>query len=338
MNNVEIDGFKIGSGKVFVVAELGSSHCQDFDKAKELIRLAKESGANAVKIQTYTPDSMTLDVNTELFTLRNCPWAGQTLYELYKQTYLPMEWQPQLKHYADEIGITFFSTPFSIDAVDFLETLDVPCYKIASFEICDIPLIERIAQTGKPVFFSIGASKDYPEICRVGNIIGRKKTVPLHCVSSYPARPEDSCLMTIPALSQTWGGYAGLSDHSSGIAIAIAAVALGAKVIEKHIKLPDSKGADSSFSITPDQFKMMVEGIREVENAVTGVKFNHENKLRRSLWVAANMRKGDIFTTQNVRCVRPDGGLHPSHLKTVLGSCANKDIIYGTPMSFDLVM
>ena len=231
-----------------------------------------------------------------------------------------------------------FSTPFSVDAVDFLEDMNVSAYKVASFEINHIPLLERISKTEKPVLFSTGTTIDYPEIVQTARVLGRKKCIPLHCVSSYPAKPDQACLRTIAAFSQSWGCHCGLSDHSDGIAIPVAAVALEARVIEKHIKLPNTLSADSSFSITPEKFKLMVSMIRDVEKAVPGVKFNHDNKLRRSIWTATDIKKGEEFTKENIKILRPSGGLEPREYSKLLGQKAKVDIKFATAMNYGLVV
>ncbi len=337
---MKIGNFEIGSGSTFVIAEIGANHEGDYQKAVRLIHAAKEAGADSVKLQTYTANDMTIDCDSEVFRvcLKGSLWEGQTLYQLYQKAATPLDWFLKLKRLAENIGIILFSTPFSIGAVDFLEQVNVPCYKIASCEINDIALWERIAQTGKPVLFSTGASSDYGEISRASRIVGRKNCIPLHCVSQYPAPPEEMNLRTIAALSQSLGTYAGLSDHTKGIAIAIAGVALEAKVIEKHIKLEGSTSPDASFSITPKEFKRMVDGIRCVEKAVSGVQFKHTSPWRRSLYVTSEMKKDDIFTEQNVRSIRPSGDLEPIELKNVLTRKAKCSISRGTALSQDLII
>ncbi len=332
---MQIDGFEIGSGEVYVIAEMGASHCGNYDTAKEIVKSAKWAGANAIKIQTFKPEDMAL--NHQRFKIKDGLWRGFTLYQLYREIAMPWEWQPKLKKYADEIGITLFSTPFSIEAVDFLEAMNVSAYKVASFEINHIPLLERIAKTEKPVFFSTGTTVDYPEIVQTARVLGRKKCIPLHCVSQYPAKPEDANLRTIAAFSQSWSCHCGLSDHSAGIAIPVAAVALEARVIEKHIKLPGTISADSAFSITPEKFKLMVSMIRDAVKAVPGVKFRHESDLRRSIWAATDIKQGEVFTEDNIKIVRPSGGLEPKEYEKILGQTAKVNIKFATPMNYGLV-
>ncbi len=332
---MKIDDFEIGCDGVYVIAEMSANHCGNYDTAKKLVAAAKWAGANAVKLQTFIPDDMALDCDA--FKIKDGLWRGWTLYQLYREIAMPWEWQPKLKKYADEIGITLFSTPFSVKAVDFLEEMNVSAYKVASFEINHIPLHEKIKATGKPTFFSTGASEDYPEISQISRRLIRRNSVPLHCVSAYPAKPEEMGLRTIAALSQSMGTFAGISDHTSGIAVSIAAVALEAKVVEKHIKLPNTTSADSAFSITPEKFKLMVSMIKDVEKAVPGVKFKHQNKLRRSIWSAADIKKGDIFTEDNIKILRPAGGLEPKEYEKILGQVAKENVKFGTAINYGLV-
>lgn len=332
---MQIDGFEIGGNDVYVIAEMSANHCGDYDTAKKLVNAAKWAGASAIKLQTLKPEDMAL--NHPKFKIKDGPWRGFNLYQLYREIAMPWEWQHKLKKYADEIGITLFSTPFSVEAVDFLENMGVSAYKVASFEVNHIPLLERIAKTEKPVFFSTGTTVDYPEIIQTARMLGRKKCIPLHCVSQYPAKPEDANLRTIAAFSQAWGCHCGLSDHSNGIAVSVAAVALEARVIEKHIKLPNTTSVDSSFSITPEKFKMMVSMIRDVVKAVPGVKYNHKSDLRRSIWAAKDIIKGETFTKDNIKILRPSGGLEPKEYETILGQKAKVNIKFATSMNYGLV-
>lgn len=336
---MEIDGFQIGGGKVFIVAETGASHCRDFQKAVDLVRAAKEAGADAVKLQTFRPEDMTLDCDGEHFQIKEGLWRGQTLFELYRKTYLPWAWQPMLKNLADEIGISLFSTPFSLEAVDFLEkAVKPPAYKIASFNIVDYDLLKAVSATGKPVFISTGAAKNYREISLATRRLGRKRCVPLHCVSKYPAPSERFCLRTIPSLSQLTGCHVGISDHSQGIAITLAAVALDARVVERHIKLPQGGGADDAFSLTPDEFQEMVKAIRQIEKAVPGANFEGSSdghRYRPSLHATIDIKIGEKFTEGNIRYVRPAGGLEQK--ENILGKTAKCNISIGTPLTADLV-
>lgn len=332
---MKIDGFEIGVDGIYVIAEMSANHCGDYETAKKLVAAAKWAGAQAIKLQTFTPDDMAL--NHKKFIIKDGLWRGITLYQLYREIAMPWEWQPKLKKYADEIGITLFSTPFSVEAVDFLESMNVLAYKVASYEINHIPLIDKITSTGKPTFFSTGASEGYPEISQASRRLNRKRSIPLHCVSSYPAKPKDACLRTIAALSQSFGSNCGISDHTNGVSVPVAAVALDARVVEKHIKLPNTTSADSAFSITPEKFKLMVSMIREVRAAVPGVKFEHDNKLRRSIWAAKDIEKGDVFTKDNIKILRPSGGLEPKEYEKIIGQTAKENIRFGTAMNYGLV-
>lgn len=332
---MKIDGFELGTDGIYVIAEMSANHCGNYETAKDIVKAAKWAGANAVKLQTFKPEDMALD--HPRFKIKEGLWKGFTLYQLYREIAMPWEWQPKLKKYADEIGITLFSTPFSIEAVDFLEAMNVSAYKVASFEINHVPLLERISKTEKPVFFSTGTTVDYPEIVQTARILGRKKCIPLHCVSQYPAKSEDANLRTVAAFSQSWSCHCGLSDHSTGIAVPVAAVACEARVIEKHIKLPNTTSADSAFSITPEKFKMMVSMIHEASKAVPGVRFRHTSDLRRSIWAATNIAKGEIFTRNNIKILRPSGGLEPKEYSKIIGQRAKVDIKFATPMNYGLV-
>ncbi len=331
---MKIDDFEIGAS-TYIVAEIGASHCKDYETAKKLVAAAKWAGASAAKLQTFRPEDMALD--HPRFKMTSGPWRGFTLYQLYREIAMPWDWQPKLKKYADEIGITLFSTPFSVEAVDFLEDMGVSAYKVASFEINHTPLLERICRTKKPVFLSTGASADYPEISQAIMALGRRRCVPLHCVSEYPAKPEDAGLRTIAAMSTTCGCHCGISDHSAGISIPVAAVALDARVVEKHIKLPNTQSADSGFSITPERFKLMVSMIRDVEKAVPGVIFNHKNELRRGIWAVRDIKKGDVFTEDNIKILRPSSGLEPKEYEKLIGQKAKNDIKKATSMNYGLV-
>ena len=333
--------------KVFIIAELSANHAQDLSLAKETIHAMKESGADAVKLQTYTPDSMTIDSSKDYFVIKQGTlWDGKNFYELYKEAYTPWEWHHDLKELAEKLGLVFFSTPFDKSAVDFLEKLNVPIYKIASFEITDIPLIEYVASKGKPVFISTGIAtlSDIEEAVNACRRVGNDQIVLLKCVSAYPAPLEDVNLRTIPNMAETFGCPVGLSDHTLGISVPIAAVALGARVIEKHFILSkDIDSPDKDFSLTPQEFKEMVQAVRDVEKALGKVSYELTEKMRkarefaRSLFVVKDMKKGDVFTNENLRSIRPGYGLHPKHLKEILGKRARLDIEKGTPLSWELI-
>ncbi len=338
---------EIVEDKVFIIAELSANHAQDLNLAKETIYAMKEAGADAVKVQTYRPDTITIDSDKDYFQIKHGTlWDGTTLYKLYETAYMPWEWHQELKELAEKLGLIFFSTPSNKEAVDFLEDLNVPIYKIASFEITDIPLIEYVASKGKPVIISTGIAtlSDIEEAVNACRRAGNDQIVLLKCVSAYPAPLEDVNLRTIPNMAETFGCIVGLSDHTLGISVPVAAVALGARVIEKHFILSkDIDSPDREFSLTPEEFGQMVKAIREVEKALGRVSYELTEKMKkgrefaRSLFVVKDMKKGEIFTEENVRSIRPGYGLHPKYLKDILGRRARKDIERGTPLSWDLV-
>jgi len=335
------------SKKTFIIAELSANHNQRFDLAVETIKAAKQAGADAIKVQTYTPDTITLDSDNPCFQIKyGSLWDGTTLYKLYQQAYTPWEWQPELKRIAEAEGLIFFSSPFDLTAVDFLEKMDVPAYKIASFEIHDIPLIEYVASKGKPVILSTGIAT-LPEIeeavaaCRK---VGNNQISILKCTSSYPAPPEEANLKTIPDIAKRFGVVAGLSDHTMGGTTAIAAVALGARIIEKHVILDRSMGGpDSAFSMEPAEFRQMTEDIRTVEKALGRVNYDLTAKTEksrvhgRSLFVVTDIQKGDILTNQNIRSIRPADGLHPRYLPDILGKKAAFDLKRGMPLTWNMI-
>lgn len=345
---IEIGGCLVGPcHPTYVVAELSANHNQSYDQAVELIRAAKEAGADAVKVQTYTPDTITIKSDAEPFKIKGGTlWDGRTLYDLYGEAYTPWEWQPELKQVATELGLDFFSTAFDHTAVDFLENeLNVPVHKVASFEIVDIPLIEKMARTGKPLIISTGMAtmEEIQEAVNAAKAAGAKDIVLLKCTSGYPALPEEMNLRTIPHLAETFGVPIGLSDHTLGIAVPVAAVALGACMVEKHFTLSRATpGPDSAFSLEPQEFKSMVEAVRMAEKALGQVHYgpsaNEEKSkvFRRSLFVVKAMKAGDVFTEANLRSIRPGNGLSPKHLKELLGKKAARDISAGTPMGWEL--
>ncbi len=335
------------SQSTFVVAELSANHGQEFDKAVRLVKAAKESGADAVKLQTYTPDTLTIQSEKEHFRISGgTPWDGRTLYELYGEAYMPWEWQPKLKDIAEDLGMYLFSSAFDPSAVDFLEEMGVPAYKVASFELVDIPLIEYIARTGKAVILSTGMATlaEIDEAVGAAKKEGATQIALLKCTSAYPAPPEEMNLRAIPHLMDAFGVPAGLSDHSLGIAVPVAAVALGACIVEKHFTLSrDIPGPDSAFSLEPQEFRTMVEAIRAVEKALGEVDYgvgDQEAKsqvFRRSLFVVKDMKAGEIFAKENVRSIRPGHGLPPKHFKDVIGRQAGSDIQKGTPLRWEMV-
>ena len=346
--HMEIGGRRIGPGcPIYIVAELSGNHGQDFSRAVELVHAAKEAGADAVKLQTYTADTLTLRSDREYFRIGGGTlWDGRTLHDLYREAYTPWEWQPKLKKVAEDLGLPLFSAPFDRTAVDFLEELGVPAYKVASFEIVDIPLVEYIASKGKPMIISTGMASlgEIEEVVAVARAGGAPGLALLKCVSAYPAPPDEMHLATIPHMAHAFGVPVGLSDHTLGIGVPVAAAALGARIIEKHLTLSRSEpGPDSAFSLEPAEFKAMVEAVRQAERAVGEVRYAttaEERKsrvFRRSLFVAEDVKAGEVFTERNVRSVRPGYGLAPRHFRDVLGKQAARDVERGTPLAWDLI-
>ena len=339
---------EVGWGKpVYVVAELSANHNQSFDRAVRIIHAAKDAGADAIKLQTYTPDTMTIRSDRQCFRIGGGTlWDGHTLHELYAEAHTPWEWQPRLKQVADDLGLDFFSSPFDATAVDFLENIGVVAYKVASFEIVDLPLIEKMARTRKPLIISTGMAvvEEIQEAVAVARNGGATDIALLKCTSAYPAEPAEMNLKAIPELARRFGVPAGLSDHTSGIAVPVAAVALGACMVEKHLTLSRSdKGPDSAFSLEPEEFKAMVDAVRVAEKALGQAHIGPVAKeeasrvFRRSLFVVEDMKSGEVFTSQNVRSIRPSDGLHTRHLQEVLGKRCTRDLERGTPLSWELV-
>lgn len=345
IDTIKIAGKKIGKNRpTFIIAEMSGNHNMDYDRAVEIIKAAKYAGVDAIKLQTYTADTITLNSNKECFwTDKSSLWAGMTLHELYEQAYTPWEWQPKLKQLADELGIILFSSPFDGTAVDFLEEMNVPAYKIASYEINDIPLIRKTAETGKPILISTGIAElaDIELAVRTCREAGNEQIILLKCTSEYPAPYEGMNLRMIPNLAETFECVSGLSDHSLGDEIALSAVALGANVIEKHFTLSRADGGvDSAFSMEVEEMKTMVERIRHVEMALGKVTYQltekqvEAKKGSRSLFVAIPIKKGEIFTEKNVRSVRPGIGIPTKYLDEILGKCAAKDLDYAEPLQY----
>lgn len=333
--------------KVFIIAELSANHNQKFEIAFESIKAIKECGADAVKLQTYTPDTITIDCENEYFQIKHGTiWDGTTLYKLYQRAYTPWEWQPKLKKIAEELGLICFSTPFDKTAVDFLEEMNVPAYKIASFEIVDIPLIEYVASKGKPIIISTGIAteeeiKDAVDACKRMN---NSQIALLKCTSEYPTPIEDANLNTIPLLKEKFRTIVGLSDHTTGTVVPITAVALGARIIEKHFILDKNLGGpDAEFSLEPHEFKKMVDEIRQVEKALGKATLELNDKIKksrtfaRSLFAVKDIKAGEFLTDDNVKSIRPSYGLAPKYLKDVLGKKAKINIKKGTPLSWDLI-
>lgn len=344
--SIQIGKNYIGQGHpTYIVAEMSANHNMDFERAKAIIKAAAQAGADAIKIQTYTPDTITIESDKPAFRTKGI-WEGRTLYELYGKAYTPWEWQEELQTYAHACGIDFFSSPFDLTAVDFLENLHVPAYKVASFEINDIPFIRKIAKTGKPIIMSTGIAylEDINLAVRTCLEEGNDQVILLKCISSYPAPYENMNLNVIPNMKDTFDCICGLSDHSMGTEIAVAAVALGAKVIEKHFTLCRADGGeDSQFSMEPQEFKSMVQQIRNVEKALGTVTYELNDAqidsriYSRSLFVVKDIKQGEVFTPENVRSIRPGIGMHTKHWDEILGKHARCDIEKGTPMDWKYV-
>ncbi len=347
MTPMQINNRPIGPGHpTYIIAEMSANHNQDFEQAIRIVQAAKEAGADAIKLQTYTPDTMTIQSNKAYFHIKGTIWEGRTLHDLYGEAYTPWEWQPKLKAEAERLGMACFSTPFDHTAVDFLEAMSVPAYKIASFELVDLPLIERVARTGKPMIMStgMGSLAEIDEAVQTIRNVGNQPFALLKCTSAYPAPPEEMNLRTIPHLSEAFGVVAGLSDHTLGIAVPVAAVTLGACIVEKHFTLSrEMPGPDSAFSLEPHEFKAMVEAIRVAEKALGQVSYQVTERegasrvFRRSLFVVKDIQAGEVFTEEHVRSIRPGHGLPPKYLPEVLGRRATQDIERGTPLAWGMV-
>jgi N-acetylneuraminate synthase len=343
-----IGGREIGPGcPVYVIAELSANHGQDLSQALRLIEVAGKAGADAIKLQTYTPDTITIACNSEPFQIRGGTlWDGKTLHELYAEAYTPWEWQPKLKQAAEDLGMQCFSSAFDASAVDFLEAIHVPAHKIASFELVDLPLIRKVAATGKPLIISTGMAtlEEIEEAVLTARQAGASQIALLKCTSAYPAPAEEMNLRTIPELARHFKVPVGISDHTVGIAVPVAAVSLGACIVEKHLTLSRADGGpDGAFSLEPAEFKAMVDAVRTAGKALGEVHFGvseRESKsrmFRRSLFVVQDVKKGEPFTSENVRSIRPAHGLHTRHLTEVLGKTASRDVVRGTPLSWELV-
>ncbi len=328
----------------FIVAEMSGNHNMSFERAKEIVQAAAAAGVDGVKLQTYTADTITLNSDQPCFyTTSGGLWEGQTLYNLYKKAYTPWEWQPQLKELANDLGIILFSSPFDITAVDFLEKMDIPAYKIASFEINDTQLLKKVAETGKPVMISTGIADiaDINLAVQVCKDAGNEQIVLLKCTSSYPTPYDEMNLALIPNMKETFGCDVGLSDHSMGDEVALAAVALGASVVEKHFTLKrDDGGVDADFSMEAEEMKDMVKRIRNVEAAIGKVSYSLTEKQKqqkhfgRSLFTSKPIKKGEVFTKENIRSVRPGNGLPVKYLEQILGRKARHNLKYATPLSW----
>ena len=343
---MKIQGFDL-SKKVFIIAELSANHNGSIDTAIETVRAAKRAGANCIKLQTYTADTITLDSKKEDFKItQGTVWDGQYLHDLYKKAHTPWEWHKQIMDVAKEEGLICFSSPFDPTSVEFLETLNVPAYKIASFEITDIPLIELIASKGKPVIISTGIAEqeDIELALDACKRMGNNDIALLKCTSSYPAPIEEANMCMVKDLAERYGVISGLSDHTMGSTVPIVATAMGAKIIEKHFILNHSIGGpDATFSMDEGEFTAMVKAVREAESAIGVVDYALTNKQRkgrdfcRSLYVVEDIKAGEVLTAINVRSVRPGFGMHPKFYKEILGKKASKNLEKGDPMSFDFV-
>jgi pseudaminic acid synthase len=343
-------GRKIGPNQPpFIIAEMSGNHNQSLERALEIVEAAAKAGAHALKIQTYIADTMTLNLDNKDFKIENPEslWKGNTLYQLYQQAYTPWEWHKPIFDRARELGMIPFSTPFDETAVDFLEELDVPMYKIASFENNDIPLIKKVASTGKPIIISTGMATvaELDETVRVAREAGCKDLVLLKCTSTYPASPENTNILTIPHMRELFNCQVGLSDHTMGIGVAVASIALGATVIEKHFTLSRADGGvDSAFSMEPDEMRALVIETERAWQALGEVKYGPTEKeraslkFRRSLYVAKDMKAGEEFTKENLRIIRPGYGLSPKYYELVLGRTVKKDVKKGTPLSWDILL
>jgi pseudaminic acid synthase len=333
----------------FIIAEMSGNHNQSLERALQLVELAAEAGVDALKLQTYTPDTITLDVHTGEFFISSDDslWKGQSLYNLYKEAYTPWEWHEPIFNRAKELGLYAFSSPFDETAVDFLETLNVPAYKIASFENVDIPLIRKVAKTGKPIIMSTGmaTAAELDEAVSAARLEGNNQIILLKCTSTYPATPENSNLATIPHMRELFGTEVGLSDHTMGVGVSVAAVSFGATVIEKHFTVSRADGGvDSAFSMEPHELKMLVEeterawqGIGHIQYGPSEVELASVNN-RRSLYIGMDLKAGDVLTAENVRNVRPGLGLPPKYYELVIGKTIKKDATKGTPLSWDMLL
>jgi len=347
MQAIKIAEKKIGQNcPVFTIAEVSANHGQDFDRAVELVRKAKECGADAVKFQAYTPDTLTIDADNEYFRIKHPQWGGQTLYELYKKAYTPWEWFKELKKIAEDTGIIFLCTAFDKTSVDMLEELDICAHKIASFELVDLPLIEYAAKTRKPLIMSTGMADmdEIQEAFDTAKKSGAEEIILLKCVSSYPAEPQEMNLRTILDMKDRFNCPVGLSDHSLGIGASVCAVVLGAAVIEKHFTLSRGiKTPDSFFSIEPHELKDLIDNIRIAEKAIGKVHYgltDEEKKsmiFRRSLFVVKDVKAGEKVSNENIRSIRPGCGLPTKYIEKVIGRTFKKDLSKGTPLNWDLI-
>jgi len=346
---ISIGKDKIGEGQPpYVIAEMSGNHNRSLKRALEIVRAAAKAGAHALKLQTYTADTMTLDISNGEFLINDPEsiWKGETLYNLYKKAATPWEWHEQIFQLCKEVGITVFSTPFDSTSVDFLEDLNVAAYKIASFENIDLPLIRKVAKTGKPIIMSTGMAtvSELNEAVEVARDEGCGDIILLKCTNSYPSTPENSNLLTIPHMKKLFNVQVGLSDHTLGIGVSIGAVALGATVIEKHFTLDRTEGGvDSVFSLEPAELNALVIESKRTWQALGKIQYGPNDqefeslKFRRSVYIVEDIKKGEQLTKDNLRCIRPGLGLSPKYYDILLGKKVNCDLEKGTPMHWDLI-
>lgn len=349
INAIKIADKLVGKNQPpFVIAEMSGNHNQSLERALEIVEVAAKTGAHALKIQTYTPDTMTLDLNEREFHISDDKslWAGTSLYKLYGEAYTPWEWHKPIFDKAQELGIIAFSTPFDDTAVDFLESLNVPCYKIASFENTDLPLIKRVAATGKPLIISTGMASiaELDETVRAARGAGCKDLILLKCTSTYPATPENTNILTIPHMREMFGCEVGLSDHTMGVGVSVASIALGATVVEKHFTLRRADGGvDSSFSMEPNEMTQLVVETQRAWQSMGQVSYGATQaemksiQFRRSLYIVKALKAGDVLTTENVRAIRPGLGLPTKYLDVILGKKVNRDVLQGTAASWNIL-
>lgn len=340
-DSFSIDGRQVGAGyPTYIIAEMSANHGKDYGRAVEMVHAAKESGADAIKLQTYTADTLTIDCKSDFFFIKKGPWQGQYLYDLYKNASMPWEWHAKLKQEAERAGITLFSTPFDFSSIELLEDLDMPAYKIASPELIELPLLRRVAKTRKPIIMSTGyaALSDIYHAVKIMSDEGVQDICLLKCTSTYPAPPEQINLKTIPHMKACFSCQVGISDHSLGIGVSVASVAFGACIIEKHFILDKKvETADSFFSLTPDELKVLVDAVRIAEKAVGEVSYPVERDLHRSLVAIKNIKSGEVLSSANVRSVRPGGGLEPKNMDMMDGRVAVTDIEMGVPIRWEMV-
>ncbi|OAS14622.1 pseudaminic acid synthase [Paenibacillus oryzisoli] len=349
MKDIQIGHRLIGqTHEPFIIAEMSGNHNQSLERALEIVEAAAAAGVDALKLQTYTADTMTIDINSGDFWIDdpNSLWKGTSLYKLYQEAYTPWEWHEPIFKRCRELGIIPFSTPFDETAVDFLEQLQVDCYKIASFENTDITLIRKVASTGKPIIISTGMASiaELDETVRAAREAGCENLVLLKCTSTYPASPENTNLLTLPHLGELFKCHVGLSDHTMGIGVSVGSVALGATVIEKHFTLSRADGGvDSAFSMEPDEMKMLVIETKRVSKSLGQVHFGPTEaekvslKHRRSLYVTQDLKQGDILTKENIKSIRPGAGLPTKNLELVLGRKVTSDVARGTPLTWEIL-